>query len=300
MVFTAVIPVIEVVFVGQLRGIRAMLVVAVLTACVLPGFLRLVLHTVRGTRMRYAGGVLAAATAAVVLCPLLTGGWVGFVPFGVTALLVLRVPLSLLIVALGIAAPTVWELLAGGGAGPALWRGFSLVWQVSTVFSVVWLVGVMRRLRVARTALAERAVASERDRTEGELRRALGGSLGAIAAEGDRAVGQLREEPDTAAATIERLATHARATLADARRVIAELSRGSLGSELATAQSLLAAAGIDATVHASDADDEAVRSSLRDVVAALLVDPPPRGAVVTISQRDGKFRYVAHAPGGAP
>ncbi|MGH3714547.1 MAG: histidine kinase dimerization/phosphoacceptor domain-containing protein [Micromonosporaceae bacterium] len=298
-VFSAVIPVIEVIFVGQLRGVRAMLVVGAITACVLPGFLLLVLHTVRGTKMRYAGWVLATATAAVALCRVLTDAWVLFVPFGVSALIVLRVPLSLLIVALGITAPSVWDLLAGDGMGMALWSWFSLVWQVSTVFSVVWLAGVMRRLRVARTALAERAVASERDRTEGELRRALGGSLTAIAADGERAAGQLREEPDTAAATIERLTTDARATLADARRVIAEFSRGSLRSELATARSLLAAAGIDATVDASDAaDDEAVRSSLRDVVAALLVDPPARGTVVTISQRDGSFRYAARAPGG--
>ncbi|MGH3739050.1 MAG: hypothetical protein ACRDT6_26145, partial [Micromonosporaceae bacterium] len=71
------------------------------------------------------------------------------------------------------------------------------------------------------------------------------------------------------------------------------------GAEFDTARSLLAAAGLRTTLTGSAAgtDDEQVRTTLRAAVSDLLTQPPPRGALVTISRRDGR---LALAPGDAP
>ncbi|MGH3738992.1 MAG: hypothetical protein ACRDT6_25855, partial [Micromonosporaceae bacterium] len=271
-VFSAVIPVMEVVVIGHRIGLVPQLWAVALTACYLPGYLALVHHAARGTRMRYRYGPLAALAViaiAAALSPPLTGTWFAVVALGVAALLVLRLPWSLLLAAAGIAAQTSWVLAYGPGPGPAIWRGFSLVWSVAAVYSVVWLVGVMRRLALARATLADNAVAQERVRTEQQLRRTLGGALASVGARGEQAAVQLREEPALVPGTVERLAGESRATLAEARRVIAELSRGSVGAEFDTARSLLAAAGLRTTLTGSAAgtDDEQVRTTLRAAVS---------------------------------
>ncbi|MGH3715821.1 MAG: histidine kinase dimerization/phosphoacceptor domain-containing protein [Micromonosporaceae bacterium] len=299
--FSAVIPVMEVILIGHRVGVPALLWAAGITACYLPGFLRLVHHAAQGTRMRYAGWALLVVAAAAAVSQPLTGAWFAVVALGAAALLALRMPWSLLVAGAGIAAQTTWVLAYGAGPGPAVWRAFSLVWEVAAVYSVVWLVGVTRRLRVARAALADSAVARDRVRTERELRHSLGGALDAIATEADRAAAQLRDAPALAPDTIALLVRDARATLADARRIISQLSRASVRAELDTARSLLAAAGIGTTVTAAaagvDADDEQARSSLRTAVAELLAQPLRHGTVVTISRRDGQLVLTAARPG---
>ncbi|MGH3730603.1 MAG: hypothetical protein ACRDTU_17895 [Micromonosporaceae bacterium] len=299
--FSAVIPVMEVILIGHRVGLETMLWAAGITACYLPGFLRLVHHAARGTSTRHAGWMLSLVAAAAVVSKPVSGGWVAIVALGVAALLVLRMPWSLLLAAAGMAAQPIWTLWYGAGLGPAVWRGFSLVWSVAAVYSVVWLVGVMRRLRVARAALADNAVASERARAERDLRHSMGNALEAIADQADRATAQLRDEPALAAGTIAPLVRDSRATLADARRIISELSRTSVRAELDTARSLLAAAGVEAMVTASaanvDAADERARLSLRSGVAEVLARPPRQGAVVTIGRRDGRLVLTTAHPG---
>lgn len=296
--FSAVIPVMEVVMIGHRIGPASQLWAAAITACYLPGYLALVHHAARGTRMRHRYGpvgVLAVIAVAVAVSQPLTGTWCAVVALGVAALLVLRIPWSLLLAATGIAAQISWMLAYGPGLGSAIWRGFSLVWSVAAVYSVVWLVGVMRRLALARATLADNAVAQERVRTEQQLRRTLGSALASIGARSEQAAVQLREEPSRVPGTVERLAGESRATLAEARRIIAELSRGSVGAEFDTARSLLAAAGLRTRVTGSaGTDDEQVRTTLRAAVSDLLTQPPPRGALVTISRRDGELTL---APG---
>lgn len=302
--FSAVIPLMEVVLIGHRVGYPAMLWAAGVTACYLPGFLRLVHHAAQGTSMRHGGWALGVVGVAAVISQPLTGAWFAVVALGAAALLALRMPWSLLVAAAGIAAQTTWVLGYGAGVGPAVWRGFSLVWEVAAVYSVVWLVGVMRRVRVARAALADNAVARERARTERELRRTLGSALDAIATQGGRAEAQLRDESDSVPGTIESLARQSRATLSEARRIISELSRASVRSELDTARSLLAAVGVGTIVTASAAhvaaDDEPARTALRSAVAELLAQPPQPGAVVTISRQDGRLTLTAARSGNTP
>ncbi len=303
-VFTAVIPVMEVVLVAHRAGYPSALWSAGILACYLPGYLRLVHHAAEGTRMR-RGGLVVGVIAVAAIGSVLAGyprGW-AIVALGVSALLALRAPWAVLVGIAALATTVALSLRHGGGLGPAVWAGFSLVWEIAAVYSVVWLVGVARRLAIARAALADNAVALERARTEEQLRHTLGAALGSIQAQAERAAAQLRDAPATAADPIEVLVRDSRAALSEARRTISELSRASVRAELDTARSLLSAAGIDTTVadSATDLDDdEAARAALRTSVAALLADPPPRGSRVTVLRRDGRLD-VAAAPGaGTP
>lgn len=298
--FSAVIPVMDIALTAYRAGSPAVLWVAATTAVFLPGFLLLVWHAARGTRMRRGGWALGIIAAAAAWSLPLGGGWAPLMALGVAALLALRVPWSLLVVAALTVAQVAWSAVYDEDASAAVWTGFSLVWAIAAVFSVVWLVGVMGRLRVARAVLADNAVVLERTRTERELRQTLGSALSAIVTQGEQAAAQLRHDSDRTTATIEVLVDESRATLADARRIIGALSRTSVRSELDTARSLLAAAGMSTTVAASvadlDADDELARTALRSAVADLLADPRWRGASVAVSRHDGELTLTT-APG---
>ena len=304
-VFTAVIPVMEVVLVAHRAGFPSVLWSAAVTACYLPGYLRLVHHAAEGTRMR-RGGLVVGVVCVAAIGSIVAGyprGW-AIVALGVSGLLVLRAPWAVLVVTGAIAATVGLSFRHGGGAGPAVWAGFSLVWEIAAVYSVVWLVGVARRLGIVRAALADNAVALERARTENQLQHTLGAALGSIQVQAERAAAQLREAPATAAGPIESLVLDSRATLAEARRTISELSRASVRTELDTARSLLSAAGMDTAVADSaadlDADDEVARAALRSAVAALLADPPPRGSLISVVRRDGRLELAAVPGNGEP
>ena len=297
-VFTAVIPLMEVVLVAHRAGYPSVLWSAVITACYLPGYLRLVHHAAEGTRMRH-GALVVAVVSVAAIGSMVAGyprGW-AILALGVSALLALRAPWAVLVVIAAIATTVALSFRHGGGLGPAVWAGFSLVWEIAAVYSVVWLVGVARRLGIARAALADNAVAMERARTEEQLQRTLGTALGSIQAQAERAAARVREAPATAAGPLEALVRDSRGALSDARRTISELSRASVRSELDTARSLLSAAGMDTAVADSaadlDGDDEPARAALRSAVAALLADPPPRGSLITVVRRDGQLELGA-------
>jgi hypothetical protein len=297
-VFTAVIPVMEVVLAAHRAGYPSVLWSAGVTVCYLPGYLRLVHHAAEGTRMR-RGGLVVGVVSVAAIGSVLAGyprGW-AIVALGVSALLALRAPWAALVVTAAIAATVALSFRHGGGVGSAVWAGFSLVWEIAAVYSVVWLVGVARRLGIARAALAGHAVALERAKTERQLQQTLGAALGSIQTQAERAAAQLRDAPATADGPIEALVRDSRAALSEARRTISELSRASVRAELDTAMSLLAAAGMDTRVADSaaalDADDEAARTALRSAVAALLADPPPRGSLITVVRRDGQLELAA-------
>lgn len=300
-VFSSVIPVMEPILIGLRVGYPATLWATGITACYLPVYLLLVHHTVMGTRMRHSGWVLAVIAAAVVYVPL-AGGWAPLSALGVGVLLVLRTTWSLLIVAGLVAFRVTWPLLNDGGLGSAVWAGFSLVWGITAVFSVVWLAGVIRRLGVARAALAANAVARERVRTERELQWTLGEALSSIVTHAESASAQMRDGSADAEGALETIVRESRVTLFDARRIISEFSWASARSELDSARSLLAAVGMTSAVASSvaglDDMDEEARAALRSGVANLLAESWPPGSVVTIARRDGRLMLTATEPAG--
>lgn len=285
--YAAVIPLMEVVFSWYFRGLTGLLWMAGLTLCYLPGYLLLVHRVASGARMRHTGWVLVSVVVAAAASGPLSGHPAAGVSVGVAALLVLRAPWSLVVVG-------AW--IIGAGVGHALWLGVSLVWQIASVYSLVALVGVMRRLRVVRAALAEEAVERERAHAEQQLNQTIGAALEAIAGRGDQVATRLRDPREDTSEAIEAVASESRAALSDARRIIGELSRRSVRSELETARSLLAAAGVQSTVTASGADvetdDQRVRTALRVTVSELLEDPGRRGSV-SIAEHDDGLRFIS-------
>lgn len=301
-IFSAVIPVTEPLLAGPSANPQNTLWVAVILACYLPGYLLLVHHTVEGTRMRHSGWALAVIAAAAAASTLLDTNWATLSSLGVGVLLVLRTMPALLIVTVLVAFGAVRAGLDYGDLGSAVWAGFSMVWGIAAVFSVVWLAGVMRRLGVARATLAANAVARERDRTEQELQRTLGEALGSIVAQAERAGAQMREATADAEGTLEAVVRESRGTLLNARQIVSDFSRATARSELDSARSLLAAAGVTSVVAESVAraggmDDQA-RAALRAGVANLLAQPWPHGTVVTIERRDGRLVLSATEPAG--
>ncbi len=300
LVFCAVFPAIDLSN-YKVRETWVTALIVALLAAYLPTYLHLVYRTVIGAPLRYRGWTLVSTTAAAAVDVLTDRGLSALAAFVVSGLLVMRLRWAMV---LATGALTVFGgvLLAADGLGVAIWRVVSVLWVIAAVYSVVWLVGVMRRLQVSRAALVENVVRMERVERRSELRRTLGAALGDIVTEGERAESLLREHSPEASETIEALVRRSRATLAEARRMTSELSRGSVRSELDIAIALLAAAEVDATVDDSvarlDPEDADVREALRSGVADVLATPPRPGAVVTITRNGDQLILTTEEPAG--
>src|SRR5215831_19435217 len=160
----------------------------VATACYLPLYVRHVWYAARGSRPAGAGWTLLAMAVVILgALPLIGTSWLTSLhSLAVSVLIIVGLPWSLLAVA-SLVAATAPLAAAFGDADWAAFYTVSVVWQGAAVFVLVWLVGAARRLEHARLLLAEEALARERLRIDGELRRTLGAALEAIAARGCRA-----------------------------------------------------------------------------------------------------------------
>src|SRR5215831_19213730 len=161
----------------------------VATACYLPLYVRHVWYAVRGSRPAGAGWTLLAMAVVILgALPFIGTSWlISLHSLAVSVLIIVSLPWSLLAAASLVAATVP---LAAAFDDPHYWTAFytvSVVWRGAVVFVLVWLVGAARRLEHARLLLAEQALARERLRIDGELRRTLGAALEAIAAGGQRA-----------------------------------------------------------------------------------------------------------------
>src|SRR5215510_13825209 len=160
----------------------------VATACYLPLYVRHVWYAARGCRPPGAGWTLLAMAVVILgVLPFIGTGWLTSLDsLAVSVLIIVGLPWSLLAVA-SLVAATAPLAAAFGDADWAAFYTVSVVWRGAVVFVLVWLVGAARRLEHARLLLAEQALAHERRRIDGELRRTLGAALEAIAAQGRRA-----------------------------------------------------------------------------------------------------------------
>ena len=276
------------------------------TVCYLPLHLRHVRYEARGSRA--PGGIWTLAALTVVVAAALPLGdlWLPtFHVVAVSALLVLRPRSGLAAVAAVVAAQVPLSLLLDSElrAAPSYYA-VTVAWRSAAVFVPIWLVGAVRRLEDARRALADEAVVRERLRLDGELRETLGRALREIEARGERATTLVDGGREQALEDeLHELVRGARRTLAQARQMINGYQHAALATELDTAVTLLAAAGIEARVvlprgGVPDTTDEALRTTLRADIARLLRDDTTGACVITVTRPAGHVR-VDVSPGAA-
>jgi two-component system sensor histidine kinase DesK len=278
----------------------------VATACYLPLHVRHVRHATRGTRPAGAQWTLLAMAVVILgALPIIGTSWLTSLhALAVSALIVLRLPWSLLVVAGLLAAPAPLAIAFGDPQWAAFYA-ISVVWRGASVFVLVWLTGATRRLPEARLELAEQATARERLRIDGELRRTVGAALDAIVARGEWAIALAARNPAMAEDELRLLAERSRRALAEARRTIRGYQQLSLRTELDSAVALLAAAGIQTRLVLPGGDlpesvDAAPRAALRAAVARLLHDGATRDCSIVVTRQDGRVQLEVRTDGTQP
>jgi two-component system sensor histidine kinase DesK len=213
-----------------------------LVAVMAPLHVRHVWHGVRDELPPHGVPTFAVMLAALVAGELVLGHvWTFMASLLIaSALLVFRPPWSLAwATALILASyPLGTEVFGEGG----WYVTVSVAFRSAVLFTLVWLVAGVHRLRVAREVLAGRATARERARVDAELLSTLHVDLerieaGALRARSAVAVG----DPGSARDALVQVTGDARATLAAARTVVADMRQASSRRELQAAARLLAA-----------------------------------------------------------
>jgi signal transduction histidine kinase len=307
---SAALPLVQVAIIAlglvpQVKGGDRWLWAIVATCCYLPLHLRHVVYAVRGAR---PPGALWTLTAMAVVIfgalPLVGLGWLyALSSLAVSALLLLRPPLSPLIFASLVAAPL--PLAAAFGSpqwGP--YYALSVAWR-SVPFALIWLAGAIRELDTTRQVLAGKAVEQERLRIDTELHRTLGCALEEIAERGAAAIASASQSAPRAARDLCELVAGARQTLAETRRMARGYQQPLLRSELDTAVALLKAAGIDVQILIRDHDlldnaDDTVKSQLRHAVAELLQADAAYSCAITVSAERGRIRLDIRSDRAGP
>lgn len=252
--------------------------------------LRHVRAAARGERPA-AWPLTVALQVALVYTPLL---WLG--PDWISSQLPLCASMMLLL-------PRPWHMAVGFG-GPYVVSGIAFAYLMSeilpfwdVVFELVYyaitfalfafvLYGTVRLVRLvnelyrSRTELAEIAVDEERVRVSRDLHDLLGQSLSAISLKGDLAGRLLAVDPSRAQHEIASLTELARSTLRDVRAVTRDEHQVTLREEIAAAEGLLAAAGIDTLIDILDPD---------------LDLPEEAGRVLAWAVREGVTNLLRHS-----
>jgi two-component system, NarL family, sensor histidine kinase DesK len=275
----------------------------VATACYLPLHVRHVRHATNGTRPAGAHWTLLAMAVVIIgVLPVIGTSWLTSLhALAVSTLIVLRPPWSLLAVAGLLAAPAPLAV-AFGDPQWAAFSAVSVVWRGAALFVLVWLVGASRRLQEARLVLAEQAIARERLRIDGQLRRTVGAALDAIVAGGRRASVLAGQNPAMAEDELRVVAERSRRALAEARRLVRGYQQRSLRTELDSAAALLAAAGIQTRLVLPGGDlpesvDTRPRAALQAAVARLLGDDAARHCWIVVTRQDGRIQLEFRADG---
>jgi two-component system sensor histidine kinase DesK len=141
---------------------------------------------------------------------------------------------------------------------------------------------ISQELRAAREEMAANAaVAEERLRIARDLHDLLGHSLSLIALKSELAGRLALQSPERAASEIRDIENAARTALAEVREAIADYRQSTLGSELAGARQLLAAAGIE---YRYEGEDD-----------ARLELPTPVEAALAWTVREGVTNVIRHS-----
>ncbi|MFC4120573.1 hypothetical protein [Nonomuraea zeae] len=277
------------------------------TTVYLPLHLRHVWYAARAVRPPAASWTMAALAVVILAATPLAGNmWPrSYTALVVSALLVLPAPWSLAIyvAVVAAAAPIAHELGLPWTTAP--WLMFSVLAGSGTLLLLIWLSAALTRLQAAREQLAQQAVTQERRRIDEDLHHSLGTALESLAARGERAAGQLaRGESAGLVAELTGLSDDSRRTLAEARQRVRGYQRSSLRTELETATTLLAAAGIETRLELPrdgipDTIAQQPRAALRSTVTRLLRDGRVRACTITVTSREGRIRLELRADDAA-
>ncbi|MFI6320012.1 histidine kinase [Nonomuraea sp. NPDC050556] len=216
---------------------------------------------------RAPGWWLLAVQAAVVYTTTLAFGTsVGILGFLAGSLLLTRLwPLAPLVAASG-------ALIA---PADKVDMTISLVLIGLVIYGLTRLTQRVDEVRAARLGLAAAAVAEERLRIAAELNDGLGRGLAEITRGATAALSGDRERLGEVVAA-------ARRSLADARAAAAGFRAMSLGPEITTARAMLAAAGVEVTVHVAHAEPLGPAGSLlANILREAVTDVIRRGAATT-------------------
>lgn len=203
------------------------------------------------------------------LMPFIGQAWLGQVGFLVGSLLLattarVAVPVTLLM--LVPAAGIVWS--ETGSWLSTLYAVNATLVTGFVVFGLTTLARFVVELHDAREELASLAVAAERDRVARDLHDLMGFSLSAITLKSDLAGALVVDQPQRARDELTELGLISRQALKDVRRVAHGGADGrSLVQEVASATSILGAAGISVEVHQDDMASAGIIDS--DLVAVL-------------------------------
>lgn len=261
------------------------------TVAYLPLYLHIVRHAARGRRAPAGGWTLVALTGVVAAALPLGDLWLStFHVVAVAALLVLRPPWSLGVLAAVVAVPAPLAVLLDSQvqAAPAYYS-VTVLWRSAAVFVPIWLVGAVRRLQEERQALADEAVVRERLRIDTELRATLGTALEAIERQGREALILMDGDRAPLEDELRAVVDGARRTLAQARQVVTGYQRATLAAELDTAATLLTAAGVETRVvlppeGVPSMVNDALRTALRADIARLLRDDATQACLITVTR----------------
>ncbi|WP_237405388.1 sensor histidine kinase [Actinacidiphila reveromycinica] len=131
---------------------------------------------------------------------------------------------------------------------PALLGGFAMI-------GVQQLVRTMRELRAARDTVAQLAATEERLRLARDLHDLLGHSLSLITLKSELAGRMLPDRPHDAARQVFDIESVSRQALVDVREAVSGYRRPTLATEVVSARSALAAAGVSARLHVPERVD---------------------------------------------
>ncbi|MFE1592325.1 hypothetical protein [Nocardia sp. NPDC058705] len=266
---------------------------ALLAAC-LPIYLWHITFAVRDTIPPHAHRSSAILALLVIgASPMSGAAWLSSVHLvAVVVLLTMRPILAMPIASTLVVAVAPLAVRLGASTPDAIWLLVTTGMRVVAVYTLVWMVVALQRVRSAGTALAEQAVARERLRAGSAVTRTIETALESIAESADRAA-EFAAQGDTGSACGElgTLVATSRSGLAQARQLICGFGNADLRHELRSATTLLAAAGIFArisvpTLGPPAQHEEPLRADLRRLLARLLRDGAAGPVLIAVRQVD--------------
>ncbi|GIJ54312.1 sensor histidine kinase [Virgisporangium aurantiacum] len=246
-------------------------------------------HSLAAAHGRRAAGApwtfLGVCLLVYVPLPLFTWDW-AIMQWFVVASAAMTLPRRLAVVVC--AGPIVGQTVAAGwyvGHDPTVGPGLLVVFVLYTLTLITagsaalvgsgWLARTLTELDEARHAQARLAATRERVRLSRDLHDLLGHSLATTSLQGDLALTLLPADPAAARAEMERVATVARRALHDIRAVTRDEHSVTLRSEIASATTLLGAAGVHTEIDLGESDlagpvDEALAWAVREAATNTL------------------------------
>jgi two-component system sensor histidine kinase DesK len=283
---------------------------ALATALYLPLYVHHVRYGVRGERPRRLPLTLGAMAAVIVgVTPLLGAEWFYTYSAIIASVLVTTRPrFSFPAVAFTLVAVGIWVAQLRNDSGVPLYGGGQAVFfpiavanRAAAVFTLVWLVGALRRVQSARLALAEVALESERSRIDIELSESVVSELEEVIIKGIHAEEAARRGSPKVEKELESLVRGSRLALANARRIIRQYTIVAPAAELEKAAVLLRSAGIEATIELPDMHlpatlDQSLRSALQAAVAQLLSEEAAGPVLLKLEFSNGRFQLETVRP----